>query len=122
MALKSTRLVFIASTLPALIFAFGFSIAHAQNPPGAQSGTVSWICQAFYLPARSIWKRTVAIDYDAEGIRSVQIDGVPVYAFSVIDSSVLTAIDGERIQFDATAQTWTSDLRGVVSSRGRCER
>lgn len=64
----------------------------------------------------------MAIDYNAEGIRTVAIDGVPVYSFSVIESSVLTAIDGERIQFDAMAQTWTSDLRGVVSSQGRCER
>lgn len=96
--------------------------SHAQNLPSAQSGTVTWTCQAFYLPARSIWKRTVAIDYNSDGIRSVAIDGVPVYSFNVVDSSVLTAIDGERIQFDATAQTWTSDLRGLVSSQGRCER
>ena len=64
----------------------------------------------------------VAIEYDADGVRSVAIDGVPVYTYSLLDTSVLTAIDGERIQFDAAAQTWTSDLRGVVSSQGRCER
>ena len=104
------------------MFASGVTTAHAQNPSSAQAGSVTWICHAFYLPARSIWKRTVAIDYDAEGVRTVAIDGVQVYSFSVIDSSVLTAIDGERIQFDATARTWTSDLRGVVSSQGRCER
>ena len=120
--MKTVKLAFISSTLFASIFAFGVSAAHATNPPGAQSGTVNWTCDAFYLPARSIWKRTVAIEYDADGIRSVAIDGVPVYTYSLIDTSVLTAIDGERIQFDAVAQTWTSDLRGVVSSQGRCER
>ncbi|MGB4115557.1 MAG: hypothetical protein WBK51_03310 [Polaromonas sp.] len=104
------------------MIAFAATAAHAQNSPNPQTGTVIWTCQAFYLPARSIWQRTVAIDYDTEGVRTVAIDGVPVYSFSVIDTSVLTAIDGERIQFDATAQTWTSDLRGLVSSQGRCER
>ena len=97
--------------------------AAATTPPGPpQAGSVSWTCNAFYLPARSIWKRTVTIDYDAEGVRAVAIDGIPVFSYNLVDSSVMTAIDGERIQFDATAQTWASDLRGVVSSQGRCER
>ena len=82
----------------------------------------TWTCNAFYLPARSIWQRTVAIELDSSGVRSVQIDGVAVYAFTVQGTRVLTAIDSERIQFDAAAQTWTSDLRGIVSSQGRCER
>ena len=98
------------------------AVVSAQNLPSAQVGTLSWTCQAFYLPARSIWNRTVAIVYDPRGIRTVAIDGVPVYSFSLDGSSVLTAIDGERIQFDVTKQTWSSDLRGVVSSQGRCER
>jgi hypothetical protein len=106
----------------ALAIALFATTAHSQNSSLAQSGTVVWTCQAFYLPARSIWTRTLAIDYDAESVRSVAIDGVRVYSFSVIDSIVLTAIDGERIQFDAIAQTWKSDLRGVVSSQGRCDR
>jgi hypothetical protein len=122
LVLKTVKLVFASSVLFSLTFLFGVSTAHAKNPPGAQSGTVNWTCQAFYLPARSIWKRMVAIEYDADGVRSVAIDGVPVYTYSLLDTSVLTAIDGERIQFDAAAQTWTSDLRGVVSSQGRCER
>lgn len=121
-ALKVNRSFFLASGLLALVIGLNATMAHAQNSAIAKTGTVTWTCQAFYLPARSIWKRTVAITYDAEGIRSVAIDGVVAYSFSVIDSSVLTAIDGERIQFDATAQTWSSDLRGVVSSQGRCER
>jgi hypothetical protein len=104
------------------VVASGANAPQSQRPIVPMSGTVVWTCQAFYLPARSIWKRTVAIDYGTEEIRSVVIDGVPVYTFNVVDSSVLTAIDGERIQFDAIAQTWTSDLRGLVSSQGRCER
>lgn len=113
---------FFAISLSALTCAIGVANALAQSLPIAQTGTVIWTCHAFYLPARSIWKRTVAVDYDAEGVRSVAIDGVLVYSFSVIDNSVLTAIDGERVQFDVKKQTWTSDLRGVVSSQGRCER
>jgi hypothetical protein len=85
-------------------------------------GAVRWICNAFYLPARSIWQRTVDVELDASGVRAVQIDGVPVYAFNIQGTTILTAVDGERIQFDTAAHTWTSDLRGIVSSQGRCER
>ena len=86
----------------------------------AATKTSSWTCQAFYLPARSIWQRTVAIDYDGTVVRSVLIDGVAVYTFTVNGTSVMTAVDGERIQFDVAALTWTSDLRGLVNSAGRC--
>lgn len=98
------------------------SIAQAQPAPSAAPGLTRWTCNAFYLPARSIWKRTVDIEYDADGVRSLMIDGVAAYSFNLQGSLILTAIDGERIQFDVTAQSWTSDLRGVVSSQGKCER
>jgi hypothetical protein len=120
--MKLNKSFFSACVRLALVNVLGATTAQAQTVPSTQSSTVIWTCQAFYLPARSIWKRTVAIDYDAESIRRISIDGVQAHSFSLIDSSVLTAIDGERIQFDASAQTWTSDLRGIVSSQGRCER
>ena len=85
-------------------------------------GVTRWTCSAFYLPARSIWQRTVEIEFDASDVRAVQIDGIPVYTFNIQGTTVLTAVDGERIQFDPVAQTWASDLRGIVSSQGRCER
>jgi 4-hydroxybenzoate polyprenyltransferase len=96
------------------------SAVHAQPTPSDAPGVVRWTCNAFYLPARSIWQRTVDVELDANGVRSVQIDGVAVYAFSIQGSALLTAVDGERIQFDPVAQTWSSDLRGIVSSQGRC--
>ena len=87
---------------------------------------VRWTCNAFYLPARSIWQRTVDVEFEQKlgvnGVRAVQIDGVPVYAFNIQGNTILTSIDSERVQFDSAAQTWTSDLRGIVSSQGRCER
>ena len=94
----------------------------ADTKPDATAATKTstWTCQAFYLPARSMWQRTVAIDYDGTVVRSVLIDGVAVYTFTVNGISVMTAVDGERIQFDVAALTWTSDLRGLVSSTGRC--
>ena len=94
----------------------------ADTKPDATAATKTstWTCQAFYLPARSMWQRTVAIDYDGTVVRSVLIDGVAVYTFTVNGTSVMTAVDGERIQFDVAALTWTSDLRGLVSSTGRC--
>ena len=86
----------------------------------ATTTTSSWTCNAFYLPARSIWQRTVTIDFDGATARSVLIDGVAVYTFAVSGTSVMTAVDGERIQFDVAALTWTSDLRGLISATGRC--
>ena len=93
----------------------------AETKPSAVVVT-HWTCNAFYLPARSIWQRTVEIEFNASAVRTVQIDGVPVYAFNIQGTTILTAVDGERIQFDPVAQTWVSDLRGVVSSQGRCDR
>lgn len=93
----------------------------AETKPNAV-GVTRWTCSAFYLPARSIWQRTVDIEFDAKDVRAVQIDGIPVYTFNIQGTTVLTAVDGERIQFDPVAQSWASDLRGIVSSQGRCER
>ena len=91
----------------------------AEKKPSAVVVT-RWTCNAFYLPARSIWQRSVAIEFDGNDVRAVQIDGVPVFAFNIQGTTVLTAVDGERIQFDPTIQTWSSDLRGIVSSQGNC--
>ena len=91
----------------------------AETKPSAVVVT-HWTCNAFYLPARSIWQRTVEIEFNASAVRTVQIDGVPVYAFNIQGTTILTAVDGERIQFDPTIQTWSSDLRGIVSSQGNC--
>lgn len=107
------------------------STGHAQSPQPALStlstlpapaGLIRWTCNAFYLPARSIWQRTVGVEFDASGVHAVQIDGVPVYTFTVQGTTLLTAVDAERVQFDTALQAWTSDLRGIVSSQGRCER
>ena len=110
-----------------LFFSLGTTICTAQPlaAPAAAAdaaSVVSWTCNAFYLPARSIWRRTVEIGFDVNDVRTVKIDGVPVYTFNIQGTTVLTSVDSERIQFDTAAQTWTSDLRGIVSSQGRCER
>ena len=80
------------------------------------------VCEAVYLPARTTWTRTVSIGYDKKRVRSVQIDGVPVYTFAIQETVILTAVDNERIQIDTAAQTWTSDFRGLATAQGRCER
>ena len=80
------------------------------------------VCEAAYLPARTVWKRTVEIIYDRQRVRSVAIDGVPVYAFSVRGTLILTSLDNERVQIDTDTQTWTSDFRGLAKSQGHCER
>lgn len=102
------------------------SAASAQNKPPAQSAPktneVTLVCEAVYLPARTTWTRTVSIGYDKKRVRSVQIDGVPVYTFAVQETVILTAVDNERIQIDTAAQTWSSDFRGLATAMGRCER
>lgn len=92
--------------------------------PGATKGVahVDLICDAVYQPARSSWARSVRISYDDQRVRNVEIDGLPVFSFSVQGKTVLTALDNERIQIDLGTLAWTSDLRGLASAQGRCER
>ncbi len=100
--------------------------ASAQDKAGtrlaAKTSEVTLVCEAVYLPARTTWTRTVSIGYDKKRVRSVRIDGVPVYTFAIEDTVILTAIDNERIQIDTAAQTWSSDFRGQATAMGRCER
>lgn len=107
----------LAGTLAALACVLPLS---AQAQP--DTGKVVLVCEAVYLPARSVWVRTVGIEYDQKRVLSVAIDGVPVYSFNVRDTLILTALDNERIQIDTATQSWTSDFRGLASSQGRCER
>lgn len=114
-------------TLPALVLATGLLAAAASTPArevakGAGVGEVTLVCEAVYMPARTTWTRSVRIGYDQKRVRSVQIDGVPVYTFSVRDTVILTSVDNERIQVDTAAQTWASDFRGQATAQGRCER
>lgn len=95
----------------------------AQPAPASKAPTLTsttLVCEAVYLPARTTWTRTVVIGYDDQRVRSVQIDGVPVYTFAVHQTVILTALDNERIQIDTASQTWTSDFRGQATGQGRC--
>ena len=92
-----------------------------SSPSSTASATVTrWTCNAFYLPARNIWQRTVAVEYQGDTVRSVQIDDVAVHSFMLEGSTLLTGVDGERIQFDVADLRWTSDMRGLATSSGRC--
>ena len=101
-------------------------VAQAPTAPASaaagQPTVLRWVCNAFYLPARSIWQRRISVESDATDVLAIQIDGVPVYTFNAQGTTLMTAVDSERIQFDIAAQTWTSDMRGIVSSQGRCDR
>jgi hypothetical protein len=90
--------------------------------PPAPTERITLVCEAVYLPARSTWARTVEIGYDQQRVRSVAIDGVPVYTFAVSDTLILTSQDNERIRIDTAALTWASDFRGLATAQGRCER
>ena len=106
-----------AALLAALALSSG--AARADGPAPAH---VVLSCEAVYLPARSTWTREVRFTLDERRIRGVEVDGVPVYSFSVFDTVLLTALDNERIQLDTATLTWRSDFRGQATSQGRCER
>lgn len=91
---------------------------------GAQAALqqVQLVCDAVYMPTRSSWSRVVDIGYDQKRVRSVSIDGVPVYTFAIAETVIMTALDNERIQIDTASRTWTSDFRGQATGQGRCER
>lgn len=109
--MRWTGLVFatVASTLLGHPFAFASTVQTKQ-----------FTCAAFYVPARSIWNRQVAVRFQNKQAISVHIDGLPVYAFTTAGPVILTAIDNERIQIDTQALLWTSDFRGMASSQGAC--
>jgi hypothetical protein len=82
--------------------------------------TLSWSCRVFYTPARSIWVREVALDYDREAPRAIRIDGVPVHGFSFEDALVSTHLDNERITLDLAKPEWRSTFRDQAAGQGAC--
>ncbi len=78
------------------------------------------VCEAVYMPARSVWNREVLVEHDQHRVRAVFIDGVRVYSFSVHENLIFTALDNERIQLDLAALTWQSDFRGMAAGWGEC--
>ena len=101
----------------ALVASSGAAVADGPAP-----SQVVLSCEAVYLPARTTWTREVRFTLDERRIRGVEVDGVPVYSFSVYETVLLTALDNERIQLDTASLTWRSDFRGQATSQGRCER
>jgi len=91
-------------------------------PASADVKSVRMLCEAVYLPTRTVWAREVELEHNGQALTAVRIDGVSVYAFSVDGTLVLTSLDNERIQIDTASQTWHSDFRGLAQSQGRCER
>ena len=86
-----------------------------------RSGQTAMLCEAVYMPAQTVWPRTVAIEYDQRRIKAVSIDGVKVYTFNVRDTWILTSMDNERIQINTATLAWTSDFRGLATAQGRCD-
>lgn len=112
----------LAQTPPVAPAASTAPPAAAPSRPAPAEQTVRLLCDAVYQPARTNWLRTVDIAFDGRRVRRVLIDGVPVYTFTVFETTILTALDNERIQIDTATQLWTSDFRGQATGAGRCER
>jgi hypothetical protein len=91
-------------------------------PAARADDVVNYRCEPVYQPARSVWARSVGLVHDGKKIIEVRIDGVPVYSFNVHGARVLTALDNERITFDADQLSWQSNWRDVMQAQGRCER
>jgi hypothetical protein len=87
----------------------------------AAPSTVVLSCAVVYMPQRSTWVRQVRIDWDRNAVRSMRIDGLEPYSFSLVPNGVMTAVDNERIQIDLVARQWRSDFRGLATGEGRCE-
>ena len=105
-----------------LLVALGLAVCGAALAAPPKPAHVDLLCDAVYLPARSSWVRAVRISHDDRRVQAVTIDGLPVYTFNVQGTTVLTALDNERIQIDLAQQSWRSDFRGLATSEGRCER
>ena len=90
--------------------------------PPSTDPRVSWRCEVVYQPSRQVWVRAVEVTYNRRRVLAVGIDGVPVYTFAVRETTLLTALDNERVQFDTQSLTWRSDFRGLATGAGRCER
>ena len=116
----------VGAAVPGLVLALTPATAPADEAapsrPTIHPNRVLLVCEAAYLPSRAVWKRTVTIDYDQKRVLAVAIDGVAVYTFSVRGTVIFTSQDNERIQIDTATQSWTSDMRGLASSQGHCER
>lgn len=95
----------------------GVSVSQAQT--GADQAVLQ--CEPVYMPAQTVWPRTVAITYDQRKVKAVSIDGQKVYTFQVRDTWILTSMDNERIQINTATLAWTSDFRGLATSEGRCD-
>lgn len=108
--------------LVALLSLAALSASRAAPPAPAAVAQVSLLCEAVYLPARSAWQRAVRITFDRQRVRAIDIDGQPVHRFSVRGTTVLTALDNERIRIDTVTMGWSSDFRGMATAEGRCER
>ena len=102
--------------------ALGLLAGAASAAGPAKTVHVDLVCDAVYLPARSNWVRTVRITFDDQRVRAVTIDGQSVYTFNVQGTTLLTALDNERIRIDTATLSWHSDFRGLATAEGRCER
>lgn len=114
------------AVLVALLAGTASPALQAQTPSNAQGAkpqveTTVWVCDVAYTPTRSNWSRQVQLSYDTQRLRTVEIDGVRVYTFSVAETLILTSLDNERIRIDVGARTWSSDFRGLAEGQGRCE-
>ena len=112
------------AALAALVLAgWIVSTAQAATPQGpTERQTLELSCAVAYLPARSTWVRAVQIEWDAQRVQAVRIDGLTPYSFALLPEGFSTAIDYERIEVDLRALTWRSDFRGQARGQGRCER
>lgn len=95
--------------------------AWAAQPKGKTPDRTLLRCEPVYMPARSVWVREVELVGKDGRLSEVKIDGQAVYAFSILDKTVMTSQDNERIQIDFGARTWRSDFRGLASGQGQCE-
>ena len=97
-------------------------LSQAEAPAAAASQRITLLCAVFYTPARSMWRREVVIEHDAQQVLALRIDGQSPYTFAAQGQTLLTSQDNERIQIDWAQGLWHSDFRGLAAGQGSCER
>lgn len=106
----------------AAVFAVSLGLTATGAPAEpASDDRLTLDCAVVYVPERRTWHRQVELTFEGGYVERVLIDQQAAYAFQVLGSVILTAIDNERIQIDIQALTWSSDFRGLAQGQGRCE-
>lgn len=79
-------------------------------------------CRVQYQKDGELGHRSVNLDYQKNKLSAIRIDGQPVYTFKLVDKTIVTSVDSERIQieFQSNQTVWRSNFRDRDFGTGVC--